>query len=234
MTYAAPLKVTLRLIVFDVDQETGAKSVKDIKEQDVYMGDVPFMTENGTFVVNGTERVIVSQMHRSPGVFFDHDKGKTHSSGKLLFAARVIPYRGSWLDFEFDAKDIIHVRIDRRRKLPATTLLYALGLTQEEILDYFYHQDRLQASEGRQLDHAARPDLDAQRQVHLRLEERQDRRSHRSKPAPRSPCAACASWQEDGVKQIALRRRRADRPLSARSTWSIPRPARSMSRPATS
>src|SRR5437016_10249686 len=138
MTYAAPLKVTLRLIVFDVDQETGAKSVKDIKEQDVYMGDIPFMTENGTFVVNGTERVIVSQMHRSPGVFFDHDKGKTHSSGKLLFAARVIPYRGSWLDFEFDAKDIIHVRIDRRRKLPATTLLYALGLDQEGILDYFY------------------------------------------------------------------------------------------------
>src|ERR1700759_3598768 len=138
LTFAAPLKVTLRLIVFDVDQETGAKSVKDIKEQDVYMGDVPFMTENGTFVVNGTERVIVSQMHRSPGVFFDHDKGKTHSSGKLLFAARVIPYRGSWLDFEFDAKDIIHVRIDRRRKLPATTLLYALGLTQEEILSYFY------------------------------------------------------------------------------------------------
>jgi DNA-directed RNA polymerase subunit beta len=138
MTYAAPLKVTLRLIVFDVDPETGAKSVKDIKEQDVYMGDIPFMTENGTFIVNGTERVIVSQMHRSPGVFFDHDKGKTHSSGKLLFAARVIPYRGSWLDFEFDAKDIIHVRIDRRRKLPATTLLYALGMDQESILDYFY------------------------------------------------------------------------------------------------
>jgi DNA-directed RNA polymerase subunit beta len=138
MTFAAPLKVTLRLIVFDVDQETGAKSVKDIKEQDVYMGDVPFMTENGTFIINGTERVIVSQMHRSPGVFFDHDKGKTHSSGKLLFAARVIPYRGSWLDLEFDAKDIMHVRIDRRRKLPATTLLYALGLTQEDILDYFY------------------------------------------------------------------------------------------------
>src|SRR6187399_3564855 len=138
MTYAAPLKVTLRLIVFDVDQETGAKSVKDIKEQDVYMGDVPFMTENGTFVVNGTERVIVSQMHRSPGVFFDHDKGKTHSSGKLLFAARVIPYRGSWLDIEFDAKDIVYVRIDRRRKLPVTTLLYALGLDDEEILSTFY------------------------------------------------------------------------------------------------
>ena len=138
MTYAAPLKVTLRLIVFEVDEDTGAKSVKDIKEQDVYMGDMPLMTENGTFVINGTERVIVSQMHRSPGVFFDHDKGKTHSSGKLLFAARVIPYRGSWLDFEFDAKDIVFVRIDRRRKLPVTTLLYALGLDSEEILDTFY------------------------------------------------------------------------------------------------
>src|SRR5512146_1830644 len=138
MTYAAPLKVTLRLIVFDVDVETGAKSVKDIKEQDVYMGDIPFMTENGTFVINGTERVIVSQMHRSPGVFFDHDKGKTHSSGKLLFAARVIPYRGSWLDLEFDAKDIMHVRIDRRRKIPVTSLLYALGLDGETILATFY------------------------------------------------------------------------------------------------
>ena len=138
MTYAAPLKVTLRLVVFDIDEETGAKSVKDIKEQEVYMGDLPFMTDNGTFVVNGTERVIVSQMHRSPGVFFDHDKGKTHVSGKLLFAARVIPYRGSWLDFEFDAKDILHVRIDRRRKLPATGLLHALGYASDDILDMFY------------------------------------------------------------------------------------------------
>jgi DNA-directed RNA polymerase subunit beta len=138
MTYAAPLKVTLRLIVFDIDQETGAKSVKDIKEQDVYMGDIPLMTMNGTFVVNGTERVIVSQMHRSPGVFFDHDKGKTHSSGKLLFAARIIPYRGSWLDIEFDAKDIVHARIDRRRKIPVTSLLHALGMDGEEILATFY------------------------------------------------------------------------------------------------
>ncbi|MEO0624975.1 MAG: DNA-directed RNA polymerase subunit beta [Pseudomonadota bacterium] len=138
MTYAAPLKVTLRLIVFEVEEDTGAKSVKDIKEQDVYMGDMPLMTKHGTFVVNGTERVIVSQMHRSPGVFFDHDKGKTHVSGKLLFASRVIPYRGSWLDFEFDAKDIVFARIDRRRKLPVTTLLYALGLDQEGICDYFY------------------------------------------------------------------------------------------------
>jgi len=140
MTYAAPLKVTLRLIVFDVDETTGARSVKDIKEQDVYMGDMPLMTHNGTFVVNGTERVIVSQMHRSPGVFFDHDKGKTHSSGKLLFACRIIPYRGSWLDFEFDAKDIVFARIDRRRKLPVTTLLYALGMDQEAIMDAYYEQ----------------------------------------------------------------------------------------------
>ena len=138
MTYSAPLKVTLRLIVFDIDEDTGAKSVKDIKEQDVFMGDMPLMTHNGTFIVNGTERVIVSQMHRSPGVFFDHDKGKTHSSGKLLFACRIIPYRGSWLDFEFDAKDIVFARIDRRRKLPVTTLLYALGLDQEAIMDAYY------------------------------------------------------------------------------------------------
>ncbi len=140
MTYSAPLKVTLRLIVFDVDEDTGAKSVKDIKEQDVFMGDMPLMTPNGTFVVNGTERVIVSQMHRSPGVFFDHDKGKTHSSGKLLFACRIIPYRGSWLDFEFDAKDIVFARIDRRRKLPVTTLLYALGMDQESIMDAYYER----------------------------------------------------------------------------------------------
>ncbi len=163
MTYAAPLKVTLRLVVWDVDEDTGSKSIRDIKEQDVYMGDMPLMTAHGTFIINGTERVIVSQMHRSPGVFFDHDRGKTHSSGKYLFAARVIPYRGSWLDFEFDAKDIVHVRIDRRRKLPATTLLMALdraetaklraerrehgkdlepyeaeGMSAEEILGYFY------------------------------------------------------------------------------------------------
>ena len=172
MTYAAPLKVTLRLVVWDVDEETGARSVRDIKEQFVYMGDMPMMTKNGTFVVNGTERVIVSQMHRSPGVFFDHDKGKTHSSGKFLFTARVIPYRGSWLDFEFDAKDIVHVRIDRRRKLPVTTLLLALdndataarraelagdgkvldphdsvGYSQNDLLAYFYDSVKFTASQ---------------------------------------------------------------------------------------
>src|ERR1700749_2008059 len=163
ITFAAPLKVTLRLVVWDHDEETGARSIRDIKEQDVYMGDMPLMTSSGTFIVAGTERVVVSQMHRSPGVFFDHDKGKTHSSGKYLFAARVIPYRGSWLDFEFDSKDLVYVRIDRKRKLPVTTLLYALesvateqlraareakgetvdpseirGMDQEEILSHFY------------------------------------------------------------------------------------------------
>jgi DNA-directed RNA polymerase subunit beta len=149
MTFAAPLKVTLRLIVFDIDEETAARSVKDIKEQDVYMGDIPLMTNNGTFIVNGTERVIVSQMHRSPGVFFDHDKGKSHSSGKLLFAARIIPYRGSWLDIEFDAKDIVYARIDRRRKIPVTSLMYALGLDGEEILRTFYkHVNYKRAKEG--------------------------------------------------------------------------------------
>src|SRR6202046_738964 len=140
VTFAAPLKVTLRLTVFDVEENTGVKSIRDIKEQDVYMGDMPLMTNNGTFIVNGTERVIVSQMHRSPGVFFDHDKGKTHSSGKLLFAARIIPYRGSWLDIEVDAKNIVYARIDRRRKIPVTSLLYALGMSGEEILNTFYKQ----------------------------------------------------------------------------------------------
>ncbi|WP_343561370.1 DNA-directed RNA polymerase subunit beta [Kiloniella sp. b19] len=171
ITYAAPLKVTLRLVVWDVDEDTGARSIRDIKEQDVYMGDLPLMTKHGTFVVNGTERVIVSQMHRSPGVFFDHDRGKTHSSGKFLFASRVIPYRGSWLDFEFDAKDLLYVRIDRRRKLPATTLLLALddaetaakraelagngqkldpqvgtGMSSEALLNYFYDTIRYKKS----------------------------------------------------------------------------------------
>ncbi|MBB6123855.1 DNA-directed RNA polymerase subunit beta [Sphingobium subterraneum] len=148
ITYAAPMRVTLRLIVFEVDQDSDTRSVLDIKEQDVYMGDMPLMTKNGTFFINGTERVIVSQMHRSPGVLFDHDRGKTHSSGKYLFAARVIPYRGSWLDFEFDAKDIVNVRIDRKRKLPVTALLFALGLNPEEILGEFYNKVTFVRGEG--------------------------------------------------------------------------------------
>jgi DNA-directed RNA polymerase subunit beta len=157
LTYAAPLRVTLRLIVWDIDEDSGARSVRDIKEQDVYMGDMPLMTDNGTFVVNGTERVIVSQMHRSPGVFFDHDRGKTHSSGKFLYSARVIPYRGSWLDFEFDAKDLVYVRIDRRRKLPATTLLLALGMDGEELLAKFYKEVSIHRS-GQGWKIALRPD----------------------------------------------------------------------------
>ncbi len=138
INFAAPLRVTLRLIVWIVDEDTGAREIKDIKEQEVYMGDIPLMTENGTFIINGTERVIVSQMHRSPGVFFDHDKGKTHSSGKFLYSARIIPYRGSWLDFEFDAKDLVNARIDRRRKVPVTTLLRALDMDNAAILKTFY------------------------------------------------------------------------------------------------
>ena len=163
LTYAAPLRVKFRLIIYDLDEETGIKSVRSILEQDVYMGDIPLMTKNATFVVNGTERVVVSQMHRSPGVFFDHDYGKTHVSGKYLFNARIIPYRGSWLDFEHDAKNNIHARIDRKRKFPVTTLLKCLfssaseeylqdcinkkiepdqrkiqGMSREEIWNFFY------------------------------------------------------------------------------------------------
>src|SRR6187399_2877076 len=138
MTFAAPIKVVIRLVVWDVNEETGVQSIRDVKEQEVYFGEIPLMTDSGTFIINGTERVIVSQLHRSPGVFFDHDKGKTHSSGKLLYSARIIPYSGSWLDLEFDHKDIIYVRIDRRRKMHATVLIRALGFGTQEILDRFY------------------------------------------------------------------------------------------------
>ena len=145
VTYAAPLRVKVRLIIYD--KESSNKAIKDIKEQEVYMGEMPLMTDNGTFVINGTERVIVSQLHRSPGVFFDHDKGKTHSSGKLLYSARVIPYRGSWLDFEFDPKDAVFVRIDRRRKLPASILLRALGFEAQQILEMFFETSLHKVSE---------------------------------------------------------------------------------------
>ncbi|MEZ0390948.1 MAG: DNA-directed RNA polymerase subunit beta [Pseudobdellovibrionaceae bacterium] len=143
MTFAAPIKVTLRLIVFDVDEETEARSIRDVKEQEVYLGEIPLMTANGSFIINGTERVVVSQLHRSPGVFFDHDGGKNNASGKLIYNARVIPYRGSWLDFEFDQKDLIHVRIDRRRKFPVTILLKSLGYNTEQLLEYFYDLDEV-------------------------------------------------------------------------------------------
>ena len=141
MTFAAPLKVTVQLVLWDIDQQTGARSIKNVKEQEVYFGEIPLMTINGTFMINGTERVIVSQLHRSPGVFFEHDKGKTHASGKLLYSARVIPYRGSWVDLEFDPRDILYVRIDRRRKFHATVLLRALGMTTEDLLNYYYKSD---------------------------------------------------------------------------------------------
>ncbi|MFO7562443.1 MAG: DNA-directed RNA polymerase subunit beta [Enhygromyxa sp.] len=147
MTFAAPIKVVVRLVVWDVDDETGTQSIRDVKEQEVYFGEIPLMTAHGTFIINGTERVVVSQLHRSPGVFFDHDRGKTHASGKKLFSARVIPYRGSWLDFEFDHKDFIYVRIDRRRKLHATVLLRALGFSTAELLDIYYDKETIHLKE---------------------------------------------------------------------------------------
>jgi len=157
MTYAAPLKVTIQLVIWDVDPQTGARSIKNVKEQEVYFGEIPLMTENGTFMVNGTERVIVSQLHRSPGVFFDHDKGKTHASGKLLYSARIIPYRGSWIDFEFDPRDILYVRIDRRRKFHATVLLRALNMTTEDLLNYYYKTDTI-LLDGRKVAKAFKAD----------------------------------------------------------------------------
>ncbi|WP_243369608.1 DNA-directed RNA polymerase subunit beta [Geotalea sp. SG265] len=158
MTFAAPMKVKVRLVVWDVNKEPSTRSIRDIKEQEVYFGEIPLMTENGTFIINGTERVIVSQLHRSPGVFYDHDKGKTHSSGKVLYSARVIPYRGSWLDFEFDHKDILYVRIDRRRKMPATVLLKALGYSTDELLNFFYKSEEINFA-GENLTKVADPEL---------------------------------------------------------------------------
>src|SRR5439155_18354151 len=156
LTYAAPLRVKVRLIVLDKEAAGAKKPVKDVREQEVYLGELPLMTDNGTFVVNGTERVIVSQLHRSPGVFFDHDRGKTHSSGKLLFSARIIPYRGSWLDFEFDPKDILYFRVDRRRKMPVTILLKAIGLNPEAILANFFVFDNFRLMDsGAQLEFVA-------------------------------------------------------------------------------
>ncbi|MBT1073573.1 DNA-directed RNA polymerase subunit beta [Pelotalea chapellei] len=158
MTFAAPMKVKVRLVIWDSGKDTGVRAIKDIKEQEVYFGEIPLMTDNGTFIINGTERVIVSQLHRSPGVFYDHDKGKTHSSGKVLYSARVIPYRGSWLDFEFDHKDILYVRIDRRRKMPATVLLKALGYSAEALLNYYYKSEEIYIR-GESLTKSVDPEL---------------------------------------------------------------------------
>src|ERR687884_543662 len=159
MTFAAPIKVVIRLVVWDTNEETGSQSIRDVKEQEVYFGEIPLMTDNGTFIINGTERVVVSQLHRSPGVFYDHDKGKTHSSGKLLYSARIIPYRGSWLDFEFDAKDLLYVRIDRRRKLYATVLLRALGYSTEELLNYYYDTETVFLDAGKKYSKSVEYDL---------------------------------------------------------------------------
>ncbi|HBF13486.1 MAG TPA: DNA-directed RNA polymerase subunit beta [Deltaproteobacteria bacterium] len=158
MTYEVPVKVIVRLVVWDNDPETGAQSIRDVKEQEVYFGTIPLMTRNGTFIINGTERVIVSQLHRSPGIFFEHDKGKTHASGKLLYSARAIPYRGSWLDFEFDTKDLLYVRIDRRRKLPVTILLRSLGLSEEEILNTFYLSETIRL-DGKKIIKSVNPEV---------------------------------------------------------------------------
>src|SRR5258705_9249516 len=157
LTFAAPLRAKVRLTI--MDKEASKPTVKEVKEQEVYMGEIPLMTSTGSFVINGTERVIVSQLHRSPGVFFEHDRGKTHSSGKLLYSAGVIPYRGSWLDFEFDPKDILHVRIDRRRKMPATVLLPALGYRAEEPLNYYYNTETIYLEDGKKLAKSVEYDL---------------------------------------------------------------------------
>src|SRR5947208_205782 len=159
MTFAAPIKVIVRLVVWDTNEETGSQSIRDVKEQEVFFGEIPLMTDNGTFIINGTERVVVSQLHRSPGVFYDHDKGKTHSSGKLLYSARIIPYRGSWLDFEFDPKDLLYVRIDRRRKLHATVLLRALGYSTEELLNYYYDTETVFLEQGKKYSKSIEYDL---------------------------------------------------------------------------
>ncbi|MBK8170398.1 MAG: DNA-directed RNA polymerase subunit beta, partial [Sandaracinaceae bacterium] len=159
MTFAAPIKVTIQLIIYDAQTEGADRAVRDIKEQEVYFGEIPLMTENGTFIINGTERVVVSQLHRSPGVFFDHDKGKTHSSGKLLYQARVIPYRGSWLDFEFDPKDLIYVRIDRRRKMHASVLLKALGYSTQDLLNFFYDTETIYLEGGKKFAKSIEYDL---------------------------------------------------------------------------
>ncbi len=229
LTYAAPLRVKVRLVIYDKEASGTPKPIKDIREQEVYLGEMPLMTENGTFVINGTERVIVSQLHRSPGVFFDHDKGKTHSSGKLLFSARVIPYRGSWLDFEFDPKDSVFARIDRRRKLPVTILLRALGYTNEEMLDMFFETNTFHLSKK-----AIKLELvpsASRRNGQLRHQDRQqgDRRgrsAHHRAPRPRY-------WRSPRPRPWSCRRP-ISRARSSPTTSSTPRPASCWPRPTTS
>ena len=232
MTYAAPLKVKLRLIVFDVNEETGSKSIKDVKEQDVYMGDMPLMTLNGTFVINGTERVIVSQMHRSPGVFFDHDRGKTHASGKLLFAARIIPYRGSWLDFEFDAKDNVYVRIDRRRKLPVTTHALCAGPRRRGDPCAFLQAHPDQGIEARLEDAVLRREVPRH---HAAIADLADAKTGEviARQGEKITARRARELAESGVKEV-LSPRKISPVASSRKTSSISKRARSSPKPATS
>jgi DNA-directed RNA polymerase beta subunit len=222
MTFAAPIKVTNQLMIYDT-RDGGERIVRDIKEQEVYFGELPLMTETGTFIINGTERVVVSQLHRSPGVFFDHDKGKTHSSGKLLYSARVIPYRGSWLDFEFDPKDIIYVRIDRRRKMHATVLLRALGYSTQDLLNYFYSTE---TSSSRRAASTPRASSSSSSRASARRRTSRSRRRHRQEEHE----VHQGRDQEAEGRQARAPRRSSRRSSSARSpptTSSIRRRARS-------
>ena len=158
MTYELPVRITVRLVVYEIDKDTGVSNIRDIKEQEIYFGTIPLMTAKGTFIINGTERVVVSQLHRSSGVFFDHDKGKTHSSGKIVYSSRIIPVRGSWIDMEIDPKDIVHIRIDRRRKFPITILFKSFGYSTEDILAYFYRMDKI-IIKGKQIFKVFDPEL---------------------------------------------------------------------------
>ncbi len=226
MTYAAPIKVTTQLMIYDT-REGGERIVRDIKEQEVYFGEIPLMTDTGTFIINGTERVVVSQLHRSPGVFFDHDKGKTHSSGKLLYSARIIPYRGSWLDFEFDPKDIMYVRIDRRRKMHATVLLRALGYSTQDLLNYFYNTEEVYLEKGGkyaksvEFDLLARPARDARHQGRQRGHRQEEHQVHQGRDQE-------AEGSED--RSPADRHSRSSSARSRRTTSSTRRPARSSSK----
>jgi DNA-directed RNA polymerase beta subunit len=227
MSYGAPLRVTVRLVIYD--RESSTKAIKYVKEQEVYLGEIPLMTENGTFIVNGTERVIVSQLHRSPGVFFDHDRGKTHSSGKLLYSARIIPYRGSWLDFEFDPKDALFTRIDRRRKLPVSILLRALGYSNEEMLAEFFEINtfHINPDEGVQLELVP----ERLRGETLGFDPPTATRSS-WKPASASPRATSSSWKPRASPPWPCRTTTSSA-ASCRTTWSMPRPANCWPRPTT-
>ena len=230
LTFAAAVRAKLQMIIYD-RESAQAKMVKEIKEQEVYMGEVPLMTDYGSFIVNGTERVIVSQLHRSPGVFFEHDKGKTHSSGKLLFSARIIPYRGSWLDFEFDPKDILYFRVDRRRKMPVTILLKAIGLNPEAILAQLLRERQL-PPDGLGRADGVRRRAPARRSRALR-HHRQERQGHRREGQAHHRAPRALSSSSRKPRSSACRKTSWSAACSP-ATWSTPTPARSSPRPTTS